>query len=75
MPMAVLYDTFLDEDEVKGVYKTNIEREWFQYQVMLGFTAKYKDFYVKNSNMYFSKEFDKQDKTQIIFSLNVGYLF
>lgn len=75
MPMAVLYDTFLDEDEVKSGYKTNIEREWFQYQIMLGFTAKYKDFYVKNSNMFFSKEFDKQDKTQIIFSLNVGYLF
>ena len=73
-PTIVAYNTFLDKKNVKE-YKTNIDKKWFQYQIVGGFTLRYKKYYLKYSTMFLSKEFNKQKDPQVILSLNIGYLF
>ena len=73
-PKFVLYNTFLDKHNIRG-NRFNIEREWFQYEIIGGFTFRYKKYYLKTSAIFMSKEFKEQDNPQVIFSLKIGYLF
>lgn len=73
-PTAIAYNTFLDKRNIKN-YKTNINKNWFQYQIIGGFALRYKQYYLKYATIFLSKEFDKQKDPQVILSLNIGYLF
>ena len=35
-------------------YKTNIDKKWFQYQIVGGFTLRYKKYYLKYSTIFLS---------------------
>jgi len=70
---VVFYNTFLDKS-IPG-QKKYIDKEWLRYELTVGLNLRYKNFYIKNSNIYMSKEYKQQDDPQIIFSITTGFLF
>ena len=68
-----LYNTFIDKNG-RG-FNNNIDREVFCYNIIFGLNYTVNNFYIKYSNVYTSKEFDKQDKNQFLFSLTGGFVF
>lgn len=69
----VLYNTFLDGN-ING-YRPNIKKNLLTYEINCGLSIRWKQIYLKYSNIYTSKEFKEQQGNQIIFLLTVGYLF
>lgn len=68
-----LYNTFLDKNG-RG-FNNNIDKEFFGYNIIFGLNCTINNFYIKYSNIYISKEFNKQIKNQLLFSLTGGFVF
>lgn len=67
------YNTFIDKNG--SGFNNNIDRENFGYNIIFGLNYTMGNFYIKYSNIYMSKEFDKQVKNQFLFSLTGGFIF